>query len=139
MRNKLINEITFWSHVHKTAKSRKEYTAAKDFQLQQLFNDRTIKSKIVFIDPIEALPEGLKERKRELYAAYKNGAGFCKQKRELEKLETLIWEQESFSCKKNCKFAEKLFDPTTRDYPTIRSVSNTNTPYEVRALSCILM
>ena len=129
MRDSLITEVTFWSHAQKSKRDREEFRSRNDYLMQQLFYNNSTKSKIVFVDPIDALPKHLKERKKVIYAAIPEASKT--QEEELKKLKTHIWEQEPFSCKKNCKFAEKIFD-SRNSYPTIVSGEEyPSTRYEV--------
>ena len=118
VRDHLAYSVSFWSHYEFSEEHRDSFRARRNLKHQKLFKNRNVTADVFFVDPIDALPQNLKERKMELY---RGSAGSLEaQENEVDDLKTWIWNKTSFNCQKSCDYVEGLFE-TRSPYPTIKS------------------
>ena len=118
VRDHLAYSVTFWSHYEFSEENRDNFRARRNLKHQVLFKNSNITADVFFVDPIDALPQHLMERKMELY---RESEGSLKtQENELKDLKTWIWNKTSFNCQKSCDYVEGLFE-TRSPHPTIKS------------------
>ena len=112
----LITEVVSWRHYEMSGEDRDEFRGVMADAMQAIFPNPNMTINVVFVDPIDALPE--EERKRVERRYGYNWDAEEEQKNQLKKLEELIWGRQSFSCSRSCKFVEQVFDQGN-NYPTI--------------------
>ena len=118
MISNFINEVTFWAHYDKDENDMEEFRHKRNIKHRLLVDDQNATIETVFIDPIDALPQRQKRKKKRLYALVPRAEEL--QDMEVDKLKNFIWSREPFSCsQKGCRFAEGLFED--KPNPTIRS------------------
>ena len=108
LKTNFINEVTFWSHYDHTKRQQHEFRDRRNVKHQELFNnDTSLTVETVFVDPIDALPQDVKEKKEKNYKD--NPSAMQTQNREVEELRYFIWDKFDkmpFSCKDTCDFAQ---------------------------------